>query len=276
RLVISRTTLMTWIFLAPPAVRTTENSVFSSAAGAAAPPPAPPAGAAATVTLNLVLNASMRSASSTTVLLPIASRISSLLSVVVAISLFSVRLCSGRPLVAKRLERGNHGIQDVVQRPGKLAEQDLTRRNGAEPLDVGGLHGLAVHVADLDRRLLELAGKVGEDLGRGERVSGQHEAGGPREVLGQLRDVVRGQRALRQRVLDYHVLHARGAHAPAELRHAEHVQSAEVGHVHIGRGLELRAQRLHRLLPFGLAHRYPAVSSRTPGPIVLEIVAERI
>ena len=42
--------------------------------------------AAATVTLNLLLKASMRSASSSTVLWPIASRISSLLSVVVAMS----------------------------------------------------------------------------------------------------------------------------------------------------------------------------------------------
>ena len=42
---------------------------------------APPTGAAAIVTLNFVLNSSMREASSKTVLLPIASRISSLLRV---------------------------------------------------------------------------------------------------------------------------------------------------------------------------------------------------
>src|SRR5690348_8738873 len=41
RLVTSRTALITLILFAPAAVRTTENSVFSSAAGAAAPPPAP-------------------------------------------------------------------------------------------------------------------------------------------------------------------------------------------------------------------------------------------
>ena len=55
----------------------------------AAPPPAAAgaaaAGAAAMVTLNLVLNASISSASSRTVMLPMASRISSLLSVVCAI-----------------------------------------------------------------------------------------------------------------------------------------------------------------------------------------------
>src|SRR5688500_15425338 len=95
RLVISRTALMTWIFLAPPSLRTTVHSVFSSTGAAgAAPPPAPPAAgaaaAAATVTLNLDLKASIRSASSTTVLLPIASRISSLLSVVVGIDVLSL------------------------------------------------------------------------------------------------------------------------------------------------------------------------------------------
>jgi len=66
------------------AAPTTPAESTVSQAAAAAPPPA--AGAAATgaamVTLNFVLKASMRSASSITVLLPIASRISSLLSVV--------------------------------------------------------------------------------------------------------------------------------------------------------------------------------------------------
>ena len=42
RLVTSRTALMTLILLAPTAVRTTANSVFSSAGAAAAPAPAPP------------------------------------------------------------------------------------------------------------------------------------------------------------------------------------------------------------------------------------------
>ena len=53
RPVIARTTLITWIFLSPAAVRTTSNSDFSSAAppsaapGAAAPGAAPATGAAA-------------------------------------------------------------------------------------------------------------------------------------------------------------------------------------------------------------------------------------
>jgi hypothetical protein len=66
----------------------TANSVCSSAAGAAAPPL--PAGAAAgaaaaMVTLNFDLKASISSASSSTDMLPIASRISSLLMVAFAI-----------------------------------------------------------------------------------------------------------------------------------------------------------------------------------------------
>ena len=40
RLVSARTSLMTWIFLSPAAVRTTSNSSFSSAASAPPPPPA--------------------------------------------------------------------------------------------------------------------------------------------------------------------------------------------------------------------------------------------
>src|SRR5438552_17536185 len=43
RLVTSRTALITLILFAPTAVKTTENSVFSSTAGAAAAPPPPPA-----------------------------------------------------------------------------------------------------------------------------------------------------------------------------------------------------------------------------------------
>src|SRR6185437_2062676 len=138
RLVISRTTLMTWIFLAPPVLRTTENSVFSSTAGAAAPPPAPPTGPAAMVTLNLVLKASMRSASSRTDLLPIASRISSLLSVVVGMFTISVRLRSGPALFAEGLEGADKGIQDAVQGPGDLGQQHLARRDLAEALTCAG------------------------------------------------------------------------------------------------------------------------------------------
>src|SRR5262249_24497573 len=43
--VISRTTLMTWIFLSPAAVRTTSKVVFASAFSAAAPPPPAPGAA---------------------------------------------------------------------------------------------------------------------------------------------------------------------------------------------------------------------------------------
>src|SRR5207245_285156 len=91
RLVIARISLMTWIFFSPAPFRMTVNSVFSSAAGAPPPPAAPPpaAGAAATgaamVTPNFSLNFSISSASSTTDRLPMASMMSSLLNVCVAI-----------------------------------------------------------------------------------------------------------------------------------------------------------------------------------------------
>src|SRR6266705_1328817 len=89
RLVIARTSLMTWIFFSPPLFSTTVNSVCSSAAGAAAPPPAaapPAAGAAAAgaviVTPNFSLNASISSANSNTDMFPTASRMSPLLKLV--------------------------------------------------------------------------------------------------------------------------------------------------------------------------------------------------
>src|SRR6059058_939028 len=91
RLVIARISLMTWIFFSPAPFRMTVNSVFSSAAAAPAVPPVAPAaaGAAATgaamVTPNFSLNFSISSASSTTDRLPIASMMSSLLNVCVAI-----------------------------------------------------------------------------------------------------------------------------------------------------------------------------------------------
>ena len=71
RLVSSRTTLMTWIFWAPAAVRMTSNSSFSSSAGAAAArhrrPAAATATGAAAVTPNFSSNASSSSLSSSTV-----------------------------------------------------------------------------------------------------------------------------------------------------------------------------------------------------------------
>src|SRR5262245_59361091 len=127
RLVISRTTLMTWIFLAPPYFRTTVHSVFSSAAGAAAaPPPAPPdagaAAAAAMVTLHFDLNASISSASSPTVLLPIASSVCSSLRVVVAIDLSLSVPVKKQHYAAREAPRG--------RRPSDTAVRSSPRRTG--------------------------------------------------------------------------------------------------------------------------------------------------
>ena len=79
RPVIARTALITLTLLAPKLVITTSNSVCSAAAS---PPAAPAAAAAATgaaaVTPNFSSIASIKSTTSTTVILEIASKISSL------------------------------------------------------------------------------------------------------------------------------------------------------------------------------------------------------
>src|SRR5680860_1442110 len=96
RLVRLRTSLMTWIFLSPVAVRTTSNSFCSSAA--ASPPPA--AGAAATaagaaaVTSNSSSNAFRKSFSSRTVMFLNMSNSSGVLRVAITCSL-SLWLRSG-------------------------------------------------------------------------------------------------------------------------------------------------------------------------------------
>ena len=74
--------------------------LFNGRGRAAAPPPAgaPPTGAAAMVTLNLLLKASISSASSKTDMLPIASRISSLLMVVAIVVILLVLLKVGQTM----------------------------------------------------------------------------------------------------------------------------------------------------------------------------------
>src|SRR5665213_588218 len=100
--------------------RLTVNSVCPSAAGAAAPPAPPPAGAAPTgaaaiVTLNLVLNASTSSDNSRTVMLPIASRISSLLSEVALAIVVNLRSVLGAfALSLERIERPCEHVQKSV------------------------------------------------------------------------------------------------------------------------------------------------------------------
>src|SRR4051812_31466687 len=105
RPVAARTTLMTWIFLSPAAVRTTSTVEDSSSAAAPSPPP-PAAGAAAATavadTPNSSSSALMRSASSATEM-PLSSSIQSW--VLVAISCLLLRLKSQlnrrRPLLGR-------------------------------------------------------------------------------------------------------------------------------------------------------------------------------
>src|SRR6185437_8270259 len=203
RLVIARISLMTWIFFSPAPFRMTVNSVFSSAAAApAAPPAAPPpaAGAAATgaamVTPNFSLNFSISSASSTTDRLPMASMMSSLLNVCVAIVPVSywLRSAARGALVPERLEGTHHIHQQAVQRadearhrrlerPAQLGEQLVFRRQTGKPFHQIRRDGLAVHQPDLDGRLFEFLREVREHLGGRDGIrSGEHQAGRPREV----------------------------------------------------------------------------------------------
>src|SRR2546422_769399 len=294
RFVTARTSLMTWIFFSPPLFNTTVNSVCSSTAGAAAPPAAAPAaGAAATgaaiVTLNFALNASISSASSNTDMLPIAAMISSLPKVVcVAMWLLS------RLLVFQRLKGPHHRHEQSVQRTGEacqrrlqgaaqLRQQCVPCGQRREPRDLLRTERLTLHQADLDLRLLEFPGELGEDFRRRHRVHPrEHQRRRAIEVPFQPalapRQLRFAQRAQRQGVLHHHVLDAGRPQPPPEVRDPRDVQAREVRHIQRGRALELRRQRRHDLLllRLGADHTYVAGSSGTPGPIVLETVTERM
>src|SRR4051794_17243025 len=258
RPVSSRTTLMTWIFFAPASLSVTVNSVCSSAAGAAAPPPpagaAPPTGAAAIVTLNRLLKASMRSASSKTDMLPIASRISSLLRVALAMVVLSPEVFPGvswgvlfrrtpgksgaLALGLQRVERtgkrhqqtvegADEGAERRLQSCTELGQHLLPRRHRREPLHLRGVDRGTGEQAALHRRaLVVLLGEVRKHLRRTHRILRHDEASGTLEPLANESRLVHG--AQRQGVLDDDVLHVRAAQAPAKLRHPLHVETREV------------------------------------------------
>src|SRR4029078_6735332 len=118
------------------------------------------------VTLNLVLKASIRSASSTTVLLPIASMIWSFVMVVI-FSVLVVQLRGfGLTLFAKRFEGADHLIEHPVEGAGKLSQQCVARGQLAQALHVGRIDGLTIHQTDPDLGLLMLPGEVADHLGR--------------------------------------------------------------------------------------------------------------
>src|SRR6185503_2629772 len=301
RLVIARISLITWIFFSPPALSTTVNSVFSSAAGAAAAPPAAPpaagaAAGAAIVTPNLLLKASISSASSNTDMLPMASRMSSLLIVCVAM-VFSLTLlrcgARGSPLFFQRLQGANHRVEQSVQHSeeprhrrlqgaAQLREQLLFGGQRRQALHLGGRDRLPLHQADLYRGFLEFFREIGEHLCGTHRIRAcQHQCGWTGEMLLQsaLLALRLRQRPLRERVLHHHVLDADRAEAAAEVRDVRHVETREIGDVDRLRLGDLPRQRRDHLLflRLGPVHTwYPAGSTRTPGPIVLETVTERI
>src|SRR2546422_8096721 len=178
----------------------TVNSVCSSTGAAApaapaAPPTAPPgaaAGAATIVTPNFALKASISSARSNTDMCPIASRISSLLKLVcVAIAVSPTRLRSSArgALSPERLEGTHHRLQQSLhraddprqrglERPAQLGQELGPRRQRSEPLHLLRRHRLAVHEADLDRRLVVLPHEIGQHLARGYGVRPPEHQGG--------------------------------------------------------------------------------------------------
>src|SRR6266550_4450933 len=141
---------------------------------------------------------------------------------------------------------------------------------------------LAFDQPDLDGRLLELLGKVRQDLRGADRIRArQHQRGRPGEERSEAAglQLLLAQRAARQRVLDHHVLDADRPQAPAQVGDVRHVETREIGDVDRLRLGDLRRQRRDHLLllRFGAVHTwYPAGSTRTPGPIVLETVTERM
>src|SRR4026207_1958181 len=161
--VISRTTLMTWIFLAPASLRTTVKSVCSSTAGAAGAPPPPPI----TETLNFVLRASISSANSSTVLPPMASRIWSFVMVDIALPSLSQLRGFSLTLLTERLEGAHHQVQHAGEAAGELGQEHVPGRERPQPLDLRRIDGLAVDQPDPHRGLLVLLGEFGQPLGPG-------------------------------------------------------------------------------------------------------------
>src|ERR1700752_4076622 len=210
----------------------TVNSVFSSAAGAAAaPPPAAAAAGAAIVTPNLDLNASISSASSNTDMLPMASRMSSLLMVCVAI-VFSLTLLSGGAsgaLILQRLQGADHRIEQPVQdaqepgprrleRAAQRRQQLLLGRQRSERLHLRLRDRLPLDQPDPDGGLLEFLGEIGQHFHGADRIGArehQRRRTGEMPLEPALLELLLGQGATRQRVLDHHVLDAHGAEPAA-------------------------------------------------------------
>src|SRR5688500_6621297 len=132
--VSSRMTLMTPTFLsAGYSLRVTVNSVFSStgaAAAAAAPPPAAAATGAAAVTPNFFSMSEISSTTSITLILEIASRISSFETAIVLLQkyfqLTTDKSCGGLGLLG--FADGHESPNQLLIRRGKRGDELLDRR----------------------------------------------------------------------------------------------------------------------------------------------------
>src|SRR5713101_2925118 len=174
RPVSSRTTLITWIFLSPAALRTTSNSVFSSVAAAPPPAAAPPAaGAAAAADTPHFSCKSLESWDASSSVRP--SSFSAISSMFVAMSSASVCGCcyvvmsnpaSGR--LGRALAPGIEHVHELPERclqqahelshrslhgAHDLAPELLLGRKIRQGLELRRLHNPALHQPELDLQL---------------------------------------------------------------------------------------------------------------------------
>ncbi len=113
--------------------------------------------------------------------------------------------------------------------------------------------------SDLDRRLLEFPGEVGQHLRSADRIRArQHQCRrtGEERLQPAVLQLFLGQRAPGQRVFDHHVLDADRAEAAAQVRDVRHVETREIGDVDRRRPGDLRRQSRDHLLflRFGAVH----------------------
>src|SRR5262245_22563210 len=188
--VSSRTTLMTWIFFSPAALRMTSNSVFSSAAAAAAPPPAAPATAATAIgaaadTPHFSCSSFESWAASSSVSLSSCSAICSTVIVVsplsfrYALAAGCFRFVGGRgaallqdvgELALRRRQHADQLGQDALDRADQLRADRFPRRQVGERLEPGRREHLSLDVPGLHRERLVGPGERVQGLGDGDRI----------------------------------------------------------------------------------------------------------
>src|SRR5882724_10089036 len=308
RPVSSRTTLMTWIFFSPAALRIKSNSVFSSAAAPAAPPPAAGAAtatAAAADTPHFSCSSFESWDASSSVSVSSFSAISSIFAAIspascecyVVVDYDSVTLLSGA--LAPRLENPDqlplgsgqerHQLRSrSLQGPHQLAPQRFLRRQVGQRLQLRGLDQLALDEAHLDGEQRVRLHEVLERLRHRHRIlRGEHEPGGSLEVAAQRPQVQILHGQPRQPVLHHLVLGRRRLELLAQIGELADGEPAVLGeHRRLGGPQPLPQGRdAFRLLLSGHSRApYSAFLNRfatrsgsrwIPGPMVDDSVTDR-